>query len=63
MPKIEFNKKKFKTIDGNIPDPFLNIKGCEFFERCSNRINGKCNKNNIDINYIDNEHYVRCINY
>jgi len=63
MPKIEFSKDKFNTIAGSIPDPFMKIEGCEFYDRCENRIKDKCNKEKINSKNLGENHIVRCINH
>lgn len=61
MPRLgSRNKGKLTTIAGNVPVPIDPPPQCGFYDRCSQAIQGKCNKEIPALVDINSNHKVRC---
>ncbi|TAH66384.1 MAG: ABC transporter ATP-binding protein [Anaerolineaceae bacterium] len=56
------NKKEERlfSIEGTVPLAMNLPPGCGFYERCEDRIEGLCNRAEVDLVSIGNEHEVSC---
>lgn len=63
IPKLGSNEKRLTSIDGVVPVPYNLPPGCGFYDRCPNRIDGLCNKDNIPNWDLGSNHYVKCMLY
>lgn len=59
-PSIGHKNKKLEAIPGQPPNLKQNFKGCPFYERCSLRINGKCNEEKPPMTNLSPTHSVVC---
>ncbi len=60
FPPLMGKRKRLHGIAGHPPDLSKQIKGCSFFERCSKRINGKCDVIEPKLVEIERGHFVAC---
>jgi peptide/nickel transport system ATP-binding protein len=56
-------KSKLDSIRGSIPSPFVDIRGCSFFDRCPQRIPGICDINGPKPAKVATDHDVFCFLY
>ncbi len=64
MPKLSGNRHaRLESIDGTVPMATNMPPMCGFYERCSDRIEGVCNRQNVPKTYISDNHMVRCFLY
>lgn len=60
MPE-NFNGR-FKSIEGNVPNLYEDIKGCPYYKRCKKRIS-KCENSKPSMITIKENHKIRCFKY
>ncbi|WP_297137219.1 ABC transporter ATP-binding protein [Terrisporobacter sp.] len=60
MPE-NFNGR-FKSIEGNVPNLYEDIKGCPYYKRCKKRIQ-KCENSQPPMMDLNDNHRVRCFRY
>ena len=59
-PPLVGKRQRLHGIAGHPPDLALKIEGCLFFERCSKRIEGVCNKITPLFIEVEPDHIVAC---
>ena len=62
IPRVDIDIEKLDAIEGNVPVPLNPQWQCGFFNRCSDAIKGKCDKNIPTLSKIKNQQ-VRCFLY
>lgn len=63
IPKLGSKGQRLTSIDGVVPVPYKLPPGCGFYDRCPNRIDGLCNKDDIPNFDLGNKYYVKCMLY
>ncbi len=63
IPTIDGELERLKTIQGTMPSPFSEHKGCPFFSRCEQRIPGTCDVSRPPLVEVEPGHKVRCVLY
>lgn len=64
MPRLGGNKsQRLESIEGSVPLPVNMPPMCGFYDRCSERIEGVCNKQNVPNTLVAEDHKVRCFLY
>ena len=63
IPKIDGPLEQLVPISGNIPNPFAVHKGCPFYARCTERIQGVCDESPPPVLEPRQGHTVRCFLY
>ncbi|MCK0470217.1 ABC transporter ATP-binding protein [Halalkalibacter sp. APA_J-10(15)] len=63
IPVIGSRKKRLLSIEGTVPVPIGLTTGCGFYERCHERIQGVCNKRDVNTIHVDDRHKVACVLY
>ncbi|MGI6238540.1 MAG: ABC transporter ATP-binding protein [Christensenellales bacterium] len=54
-------KSELEVIEGTVPYPMNLRPGCGFYSRCKERIDGRCNVEDIPLVDIGGGHKVRCV--
>jgi peptide/nickel transport system ATP-binding protein len=60
VPRIDETDQELVAIEGSVPGPYDQVKGCAFHDRCSRMIPGKCDQDMPEVNQISETHRVRC---
>lgn len=61
IPKLgDAKKERLESIKGTVPQPIDLPPMCGFYERCENRIEGKCNQSHVPNFTVGKDHEVRC---
>ncbi len=60
LPKLDQLNQPLKPIPGDIPSPLERPTGCVFHTRCSEMIEGVCNRNVPQTYTLDNNHHITC---
>jgi peptide/nickel transport system ATP-binding protein len=63
IPTIDGELERLKTIQGALPSPFQEQRGCPFFSRCEQRIVGTCDVTRPPLVEVEPGHKVRCVLY
>ncbi|MEM7133866.1 MAG: ABC transporter ATP-binding protein [Chloroflexota bacterium] len=63
IPKIDGPLEPLKPIAGTVPSPFAQHRGCPFYSRCEERLEGICNVSKPPVVEVEAEHTVRCFLY
>lgn len=63
IPTIDGELERLKTIQGAMPSPFTEQRGCPFFSRCEQRIQGTCDVTRPPLVEVEPGHKVRCVLY
>ncbi|MCY4521565.1 MAG: ABC transporter ATP-binding protein [Caldilineaceae bacterium] len=63
IPKIDGPLEELVPISGNIPNPFAVHRGCPFYARCTERIQGVCDESPPPVLEPRPGHTVRCFLY
>lgn len=64
VPKIgRKNRGPLDSIEGTVPVPINRPKGCSFFARCPNAIDGLCNLEDPPLTEVEAGHKVSCFLY
>ena len=63
IPTIDGELERLKTIQGAMPSPFSEQRGCPFFSRCDQRIAGTCDVARPPLVEVEPGHKVRCVLY
>lgn len=63
IPTIDGELERLKTIQGAMPSPFSEQRGCPFFSRCEQRIPGTCDVTRPPLVEVELGHKVRCVLY
>lgn len=63
IPTIDGELERLKTIQGTMPSPFTEQRGCPFFSRCEHRISGVCDAQRPPLIEVELGHKVRCVLY
>lgn len=64
VPRMgEKNRGRLESIEGAVPVPINRPKGCSFFARCPQAIDGVCNKEDPPLVEVEKGHRVRCYLY
>lgn len=63
IPTIDGPLGRLLTIQGTMPSPFTEHKGCPFFSRCGKRIAGVCDTARPPLVEVEPGHKVRCVLY
>ncbi|MEZ4712773.1 MAG: ABC transporter ATP-binding protein [Caldilineaceae bacterium] len=63
IPTIDGSLERLSTIQGAMPSPFTEHKGCPFFSRCDRRVPGACDVRRPPIVEVEPGHKVRCVLY
>lgn len=63
IPTIDGPLERLLTIQGTMPSPFTEHKGCPFFSRCGKRIAGVCDTARPPLIEVEPGHKVRCVLY
>ena len=64
IPQTSFKPKSFlATIEGSVPDPFSHPPGCPFSNRCSEFMQGVCDRAMPELLNVAEEHTVACYRY
>jgi len=63
IPTIDGPLERLLTIQGTMPSPFTEYKGCPFFSRCGKRIAGVCDTARPPLIEVEPGHKVRCVLY
>lgn len=59
VPRIDLDKERLATIEGQPPDPMRLPSGCKFNERCPFSID-RCRSEEPPLTHVGEEHSVRC---
>lgn len=59
IPSIKGNRDKLYTIEGAVPDMSFEPEGCEFYARCTNKMD-ICKNTKPELLEIEDSHFVRC---
>lgn len=62
IPRLNSNRERLYTIDGNVPDLSSEYSGCEFYSRCEKKID-RCERERPGLVEVKPNHEVRCWNY
>ena len=54
-------KSELEVIEGTVPYPMNMKPGCGFYSRCTKRVDGLCNVQDVPLVDIGNGHKVRCM--
>ncbi|HET6487734.1 MAG TPA: ABC transporter ATP-binding protein [Spirochaetia bacterium] len=63
IPKVEGELTTLKSIQGTIPSPYETLTGCPFFNRCEERMVGKCDRVEPPTVEPQPGHWVSCLRY
>ncbi|GAB2552948.1 ABC transporter ATP-binding protein [Gracilibacillus alcaliphilus] len=64
MPKLGGNKnRRLESIEGTVPLAINMSNQCGFYDRCTQRIEGECDKQRVPNYQVNGEHSVRCFLY
>jgi peptide/nickel transport system ATP-binding protein len=63
IPTIDGKLDRLATIQGAMPSPFAQHKGCPFFSRCEKRLAGVCDTARPPLVEVESGHKVRCVLY
>ncbi|MBP1966487.1 ABC transporter ATP-binding protein [Paenibacillus aceris] len=64
MPKLSGNRHtRLESIEGTVPMAMNMPPMCGFYERCTERVEGVCNKQAVPKTHISDHHMVRCFLY
>jgi peptide/nickel transport system ATP-binding protein len=63
IPRGAKRGEKLHVIEGTVPLPIDLPTGCNFYSRCPERIDGRCNREPIRFHEVQEGHYVRCIQF
>ncbi len=63
IPTIDGPLERLTTIQGAMPSPFSEHRGCPFFSRCDQRIPGNCDVARPPLVEVEPGHKVRCVLY
>jgi len=63
IPTIDGPLERLMTIQGAMPSPFSEHRGCPFFSRCDQRIPGTCDVATPPLVEVEPNHKVRCVLY
>ena len=64
VPKMgRKNKGRLESIEGAVPVPINRPKGCSFYSRCPQAMDGICNKEDPPLVEVEDGHGVRCYLY
>jgi oligopeptide/dipeptide ABC transporter ATP-binding protein len=63
IPTIDGELERLKTIQGAMPSPFSEQRGCPFFSRCEQHITGVCDTQRPPLLEVELGHKVRCVLY
>ena len=63
IPTIDGPLERLATIQGAMPSPFAEHRGCPFFSRCDKRIPGNCDVKRPPLVEVAPGHKVRCVLY
>ena len=64
VPKMGGKSRgRLESIEGSVPTPIDRPKGCGFFARCPQAIEGVCNKEDPPLVEVEQGHSVRCYLY
>lgn len=53
--------KRLMPIQGNLPEPFARIEGCQFFDRCPQAVPGRCDPDRPALLPAAEGHKVACV--
>lgn len=63
IPTIDGPLERLANIQGAMPSPFAEHRGCPFFSRCDKRIPGNCDVARPPLVEVEPGHKVRCVLY
>jgi len=63
IPKIGPTRRRLDAIKGIVPSPFQRPSGCSFHPRCSQKIEGLCNRITPEMIALSENHATRCLLY
>jgi len=61
-PEVERHRKRI-ILEGDVPSPDRERKGCYFYDRCPNAMPDKCRNNVPQLREIEENHQVACFLY
>jgi peptide/nickel transport system ATP-binding protein len=61
IPAIGRTNKRLESIEGTVPFPMNLPKGCGFYTRCKQAVDGICNVADIPLIQFKKDHHVRCL--
>jgi peptide/nickel transport system ATP-binding protein len=61
IPAIGRTNKRLESIEGTVPFPMNLPKGCGFYSRCKQAVDGVCNVADIPLIQYRKDHQVRCL--
>lgn len=61
IPAIGKTNIRLESIEGTVPFPMNLPKGCGFYSRCKQALNGVCNVADIPLVQVKKDHSVRCL--
>lgn len=61
IPAIGKTNKRLESIEGTVPFPMNLPKGCGFYSRCKQALDGVCNVADIPLIEVKKDHSVRCL--
>lgn len=61
IPAIGRTNKRLESIEGTVPFPMNLPKGCGFYSRCKQAVDGVCNVADIPLVQVKKNHTVRCL--
>ncbi|MCY9669186.1 ABC transporter ATP-binding protein [Paenibacillus alginolyticus] len=61
IPAIGRETKRLESIEGTVPFPMNLPKGCGFYSRCKQAVDGVCNIADVPLVEAAEGHYVRCL--
>jgi peptide/nickel transport system ATP-binding protein len=61
IPAIGRTNKRLESIEGTVPFPMNLPKGCGFYSRCKQAVDGVCNVTDIPLIQFKKDHQVRCL--
>ncbi|SDM84049.1 peptide/nickel transport system ATP-binding protein [Paenibacillus sp. yr247] len=61
IPAIGRTNKRLESIEGTVPFPMNLPKGCGFYSRCKQAVDGVCNVADIPFIQVNKDHKVRCL--
>ena len=64
IPDPEIERKRQRTIlEGDVPSPDVERKGCYFFDRCPVAMPGKCDQHIPQLKDVETDHQAACFIY
>ena len=63
IPTVDGDLQRLQPIEGVLPDPFAEHRGCPFYSRCELRVSGVCDKIPPPVIEVEDGHEVRCVLY